>query len=547
MSVVKSVNSRSNTKAALKNTLKYVLNEAKTTTETTVLTYVIGDYPHLEVTPDQVYMHFMDTKKLWGKEDGRMYKHFVISWHKDENITPEQTLEFGKEWAEKMFPDFCSVVAAHTDRDHCHCHIVVNSVSMVDGHKLHMDPQDLQACKDYNDELCERYGFSITEKGKHYDGTELEEGTIISYKKDTYNLLTKNKKQAHLADIATAILDVLSYAESIAEFCSELLDEYNIKVNGNWNRKYVTFESLKDGTVVRNKNLSKTFNIDLSKEAIENAITRNKVLSEQHASGETTDEFRIREMEEKIRESCEETERINSNYPSTAGTNPIAVEEFRKRTAADRVLRAEDEYLAGAGERIDRATERLGKSEQRYGGLIEGCQAIIGKLTKGIEKLRDIPRLMETEAVQEEAKEAAKEMLEYRGRIIYSHHTLRTSLLPNLSRDSYFREKAEEEYQSIQESLYYYMKAYASLSLPAQILARNYDSQHKTEREAEVFSNIKSFQFDELSRDEKVFAECCKATETMLADPMKAYEDIMAEHKLEPVVEYSRGPRRPRR
>ena len=35
-----------------------------------------------------------------------MYSHNVISWHKDEKITPEQALEFGIEFAEKWFDTF---------------------------------------------------------------------------------------------------------------------------------------------------------------------------------------------------------------------------------------------------------------------------------------------------------------------------------------------------------------------------------------------------------------------------------------------------------
>ena len=55
-----------------------------------------------------------------------MYSHNVISWHKDEKITPEQVLEFGIEFAEKWFAGFQTVVSVHKDKDHIHCHIVTN-------------------------------------------------------------------------------------------------------------------------------------------------------------------------------------------------------------------------------------------------------------------------------------------------------------------------------------------------------------------------------------------------------------------------------------
>ena len=46
----------------------------------------------------------MQTKELFNKTGGRMYKHFVVSWHKDENISPEVALDIARQWAEKVFP-----------------------------------------------------------------------------------------------------------------------------------------------------------------------------------------------------------------------------------------------------------------------------------------------------------------------------------------------------------------------------------------------------------------------------------------------------------
>ena len=80
---------------------------------------------------------FLEEKKMWDKDSGRMYAHNIISWHKDEQITPEQTLEFGKEFAENWFSGFQTLVPVHKDKDHIHCHLVTNSVSYEDGKKLH--------------------------------------------------------------------------------------------------------------------------------------------------------------------------------------------------------------------------------------------------------------------------------------------------------------------------------------------------------------------------------------------------------------------------
>ena len=70
---------------------------------------------------------------MWDKDSGRMYAHNIISWHKDEQITLEQALEFGKEFAEKLVQWINLNVAVHKDKDHIHCHLVTNSVSYEDG------------------------------------------------------------------------------------------------------------------------------------------------------------------------------------------------------------------------------------------------------------------------------------------------------------------------------------------------------------------------------------------------------------------------------
>ena len=85
-----------------------------------------------------------EEKKMWNKDTGRMYAHNIISWHKDEQITPEQAFEFGKEFAENWFSGFQTLVAVHKDKDHIHCHLVTNSVSYEDGRKLHNTKKDLE-------------------------------------------------------------------------------------------------------------------------------------------------------------------------------------------------------------------------------------------------------------------------------------------------------------------------------------------------------------------------------------------------------------------
>ena len=121
MAVNKTINKRTNTHGAMRNCIEYVLRQDKTSE---LLTYITGPYCHNEINYDLVYRTFLEEKKMWNKDTGRMYAHNIISWHKDEQITPEQAFEFGKEFAENWFSGFQTLVAVHKDKDHIHFHLV---------------------------------------------------------------------------------------------------------------------------------------------------------------------------------------------------------------------------------------------------------------------------------------------------------------------------------------------------------------------------------------------------------------------------------------
>ena len=181
MAINKTINKRTNTHGAMRNCIEYVLRQDKTREQ---LTYVTGPYCHDEINYDLVYRAFLEEKKVWDKDSGRMYAHNIISWHKDEQITLEQAFEFGKEFAEKWFQGFQTLVAVHKDKDHIHCHLVTNSVSYEDGRKLHNTKKDLERMKQLTNQMCRERGLTVVEKGKHFDGSQIEKGEVIAWSKD---------------------------------------------------------------------------------------------------------------------------------------------------------------------------------------------------------------------------------------------------------------------------------------------------------------------------------------------------------------------------
>ena len=270
MAINKTINKRTNTHGAMRNCIEYVLRQDKTSE---LITYVTGPYCHDEINYDLVYRTFLEEKKIWDKDSGRMYAHNIISWHKDEQITPEQALEFGKEFAENWFSGFQTLVAVHKDKDHIHCHLVTNSVSYEDGRKLHNTKKDLERMKQLTNQMCRERGLTVAEKGKYFDESQIEKGEVIAWSKDKYNLFRQQVKDSFVADCAMAVLKALENCISKEKFI-EKMKQFGWNVNWTEKRKHITFQN-QDGKKVRDSNLSKTFHLDISKEDLENEFDRN--------------------------------------------------------------------------------------------------------------------------------------------------------------------------------------------------------------------------------------------------------------------------------
>ena len=300
MAVNKTINKRTNTHGAMRNCIEYVLRQDKTSE---LLTYVTGPYRHDEIDYDLVYRTFLEEKKMWNKDTGRMYAHNIISWHKDEQITPEQAFEFGKEFAEKWFSGFQTLVAVHKDKNHIHCHLVTNSVSYEDGRKLHNTKKDLECMKQLTNQMCRERGLTIAEKGKHFDGSEIEKGEVIAWNKDKYNLFRQQVRDSFVADCAMAVLKALENCISKEKFI-EKMKQFGWNVNWTEKRKHITFQN-QDGKKVRDSNLSKTFHLDISKEGLENEFDRNRKKARDSANRDSRSDEELAGYYRQVEAACE--------------------------------------------------------------------------------------------------------------------------------------------------------------------------------------------------------------------------------------------------
>ncbi|HBU13267.1 MAG TPA: hypothetical protein DEB31_11300 [Clostridiales bacterium] len=117
----------------------------------------------------------MATKRRFGKTDGRLGYHIIQSFSPDDNITPEQAHEIGRQYAQELFGDFEVVIGTHVDKGHIHNHIVMNSVSCVDGHKFHAKNGYLRhVMRETSDRYCKENGLSVIEWTSNREMTQKE-------------------------------------------------------------------------------------------------------------------------------------------------------------------------------------------------------------------------------------------------------------------------------------------------------------------------------------------------------------------------------------
>ena len=264
MAVIKAVSS----KAGIGHAIDYVTKKEKTEEK-----LVSG----LHCEPETVKEEMQATKELWGKTDGRTYKHYVQSYHEDEKITPEQAHKNAIELAEhtKAWKGHEVLIATHIDKGHIHTHFIVNSVNYENGHKLQWSKHDLKDLKERCNEQSREQGLHVPEKGKTFAGEVREE--TVAWSKDTYQLLKQaeqGKVKSYVQDIALAVLDCKETATSRETFI-RLMNERGYGVDWQDSHKYITYTDLARGQAgekackIRDNKLEKYYNMGFGKESME--------------------------------------------------------------------------------------------------------------------------------------------------------------------------------------------------------------------------------------------------------------------------------------
>ena len=168
-------------RSTLKRAVEYAANEDKTSLDNIIEYAANPDKTEQRLfetaincsSVETAYKEMVATKKKYGKEDKVLAYHYIESFKPGE-VTPELAHKIGVKFAQECFGDrFEVVIGTHLDRHHIHNHIVVNSVSFVDGGKFRSTPKSYyNEIRKVSDRLCHEYGLSVIDdpqhKGIHY-------------------------------------------------------------------------------------------------------------------------------------------------------------------------------------------------------------------------------------------------------------------------------------------------------------------------------------------------------------------------------------------
>ena len=288
-------------------------------------------------------------------KDSDVQAHTIIqSFSPHDDVSPELANEIGCALASKIAPGFQVAVYTHTDKDHTHNHIIINSVSIETGKKYHSDNNQIGKIRQISDALCVDHGLSVVVKPANLRYTLAEQNIIASGK-------------ASWKDEIRQVIDAeKAYSESYDEFKQNVIKKYGIEIDDT--RKYITFKHPDNGRVVRGK----TLGADYEKEGIIYGISRQ---NERQQSGvgqiertggageegfrEPSAEGSISQIERELREITGGVQQLTSDGRREQAERERRADRARERTERNRAEPENTERNDDrAGKRADDGLER---------------------------------------------------------------------------------------------------------------------------------------------------------------------------------------------
>lgn len=253
----------------------------------------------------------MATVRSFYNKTDNIQAHLVIqSFSHDESqrLGAEKINQLGIELAQKVAPNHQVAVYTHTDKEHFHNHIVMNSVSFSDGSKYHQH-HFFDHVKTLNDELAKEHGLNIVTE------SALERKTIAEIKLEEKGQIPWKQEIRNAVDSTMGDFSVTSY-----ERFKERLNEKGVDVTIRG--KNVTYELLDSKNKVRGTKLGE----DYQKEPILTELNRRSVLTSENSMSAEAKKIRSNEIK---MDANKEREHQQNEALQQKQTEELALERYR--------------------------------------------------------------------------------------------------------------------------------------------------------------------------------------------------------------------------
>lgn len=255
--------------------LKYVVFEKKSSNIRVKLVSTINCSTHYKDAAND----FKNIAAVHKKDGGREAHHMVLSFSKTETekFNHQQLMDKAVEITTHTFPNHQVWLGLHTDTNHPHVHLIINSVNLENGKKLQIaGRKGMYEIMDKVQSKAQDLGLDTNlSVGKK---KERSYGDINS--RNTVELKVLNSNQSWKKDIALNVISALQKSDSTNAF---IMHCANNGISCDWNptKKHITFHLMSDPSKkVRASNLAKTFTLpELSdKDKILNRLNENRDL-----------------------------------------------------------------------------------------------------------------------------------------------------------------------------------------------------------------------------------------------------------------------------
>ncbi len=182
------------------------------------------------------------------KGNGRVKAiHYIMSFAKSENVTPEIAHKIGKAFVRKMFgDDVQAVIATHTNTKCVHNHIIINTYAL-DGHKFNANKASLHDARVNTNGVCLAFGVT---PALNFEG----KGRSMKYNEWEHKQNGTSWKQQIRDEIDKLISTVITLDELL-----QALEERGYEVKRG---KYISIRAPEQERFVRTKTLGEEYSED---------------------------------------------------------------------------------------------------------------------------------------------------------------------------------------------------------------------------------------------------------------------------------------------